>query len=850
MAITDQIYNSPIIGYAELNVGNVAKQSGVRLTVTRLNKRLEEISNKSSSEIINKPLSHLFPDLKTDAHWSDLINDVLSNGNTNTYKNYFSTLNKVLNIQLWSDNAKKIELLITDTDLETAPPQKRKDSQIEDLNFVFDNLPQSIFVIEVTDQKEFKIIDFNRTQLDYLNMERNKVQGKFFHEIFPDDVTEKVKRQYNRCLQKRTQITYEENVEMPGLNERTYLTTLTPVVGPDGRVLTIVGNSVDITVRKEAEKALIREQKFNEALLETATDGIIACDENGKLVLFNQAAKRWHGKEMKPISVKDAVEPYDLYHFDGKTPLEPHEIPLQRAYEGETINNEEIAIKATGQPIRYLSTAGSPVLDKQGNKIGAVVIMRDITETLAQREALKKSEQRFKTLAYNTPGVIYLCENDDTYSMNFINDQVEALTGYPAKAFINKKVSFIELYHPEDEEKIYTIVENAISQKESFQLSYRLRHRSGKWKWVLETGIGIYNDEGELIQIEGYLTDITQQREAEELAHIANQQLSFHLQNSPLAVIVSDENFKVKEWSKSAEELFGWTEEEVLQMNNEEWKFTHEDDQALVNKKIRELILGDKPRNLCVNRNFTKDGRILHCEWYNSVMFDSRGKIISIFSLVHDISDRIEKEKELEDSLKEKNILLAEIHHRVKNNLAVVSGMMQLQAFETDNETLQDKLFDSVVRIKSIASVHEILYQSNSFSDLNFSDTVEKLVENISSTLQTTVPVEIIYDTDPINLDINKAIPAALVINEVVTNAYKHAFTNNKQGKISFTIRDTNGAVEIVIKDNGKGIEDAEPENNQSLGMQLIREISSQIYGKFTYRKVENGTEFRLSFER
>jgi two-component sensor histidine kinase len=285
-------------------------------------------------------------------------------------------------------------------------------------------------------------------------------------------------------------------------------------------------------------------------------------------------------------------------------------------------------------------------------------------------------------------------------------------------------------------------------------------------------------------------------------------------------------------------------------MNNEEWEFTHKDDQTHVNEKISELIRGDKPRNLSVNRNYTKDGRILHCEWYNSVMFDSSGEIVSIFSLVHDISDRIEKEKELEASLKEKNILLAEIHHRVKNNLAVVSGMMQLQAFETDNETLQGKLFDSVVRIKSIASVHEILYQSNSFSDLNFSETVEKLVENISSTLQTTIPVEISYDTDPINLDINKAIPAALVINEVVTNAYKHAFTNKKQGKISFKISDTNGSVEIIIQDNGKGIEHTDLENNQSLGMQLIREISSQIYGQYTYRKGKNGTEFRLTFER
>jgi len=847
MPISDRIFNSPLVGYAKLNIIREDGSPNYHNEITYINKKLETLTGNLQTEAIGKPITSLFPELDSDEAWNTIIQELFHQGSSKSYRKYFGTLKCELEFQIWSDENDTLELFVIDINKTESPLSK--DVTLEDYNYVFDNLPQSIFVIEVTENNKFKIVDFNQTQLDFLNMNRKDVQGKFFHELFPPAITERVENKYNQCLSTGKQITYEETVDLPGLEERTYLTTLTPVFGSSGQIHTIVGNSVDISTRKETEKALIREQKFNEALLDTATDGIIACDENGKLVLFNQTAKKWHGKKLKQITVKEAVEPYNLFRFDGVTPLKPEEIPLQRAYEGERIYNEEIAIKAEGQPIRYVSTAASPVHDKAGNKLGAVVIMRDITETLEQREALEKSEQRFKTLAYNTPGVIYLCENDEKYSMNFINDQVEELTGYTSDAFLNDYVSFVDLYHPDDEAKIYSIVNEALAEKKPFQISYRVKHKLGDWKWVLETGKGIYNRKGDLTQIEGYLTDITQQKKAEEIVHKANQQLSFHLDNSPLAVIISDENFNIKEWSKSAEKLFGWTEKEVLEKDPDQWKFTHKEDQKRVNEKINELVKGEMPRNLSINRNFTKDGKVLHCEWYNSVMFDSIGEIISIFSLVHDISDRIEKEHEIERSLKEKNILLAEIHHRVKNNLAVVSAMMQLQAFETENENLQNKLFDSVVRIKSIASVHEILYQSSSFSELDFAQTIKRLVDNISSTLQTNVPVEISYDIEPTNIDINKAVPAALIINEVVTNAYKHAFTERKSGEISFIIQNQNGSIEIQITDNGKGIEPSDLVESQSLGMRLIREISTQINGNYKYEKTKDGTLFRLIFE-
>jgi two-component system cell cycle sensor histidine kinase/response regulator CckA len=128
---------------------------------------------------------------------------------------------------------------------------------------------------------------------------------------------------------------------------------------------------------------------------------------------------------------------------------------------------------------------------------------------------LRQSEERFRVLAENIPGVIYLCRNDERWTMLFLNDAVEELTGYPKEDFLSDQVRFADLYHPEDSELVFAQVEAALAERAPFHLVYRLRHRSGEWRWIEEIGVGIYHD-GELYMVEGFLTDITERRQTEE----------------------------------------------------------------------------------------------------------------------------------------------------------------------------------------------------------------------------------------------------------------------------------------------------------------------------------------------
>jgi PAS domain S-box-containing protein len=194
---------------------------------------------------------------------------------------------------------------------------------------------------------------------------------------------------------------------------------------------------------------------------------------------------------------------------------------------------------------KWVWEQGRGIFDADGQLLALEGFITDITEQEKANLALAQSEQRFRILAENLPGVIYLCHNDERYTMAFINDQVEALTGYSAQMFLDDEISFVELYHPDDVPAIEEEVEAALAAKEAFYLQYRIKHRLGDWRWVEEIGAGVYDDTGELLFLEGILNDVTHRLERE---HVLETRLRYE-QNLSLAsqVLASGDETAVTE---------------------------------------------------------------------------------------------------------------------------------------------------------------------------------------------------------------------------------------------------------------------------------------------------------------
>ncbi len=210
------------------------------------------------------------------------------------------------------------------------------------------------------------------------------------------------------------------------------------------------------------------------------------------------------------------------------------------------------------------------------------------------------------------------------------------------------------------------------------------------------------------------------------------------------------------------------------------------------------------------------------------------GKIIRVYGIFQDITEMVKKEQELLESIEEKSALLGEIHHRVKNNLAIISGLLQLELMKRTNS--KHSLEDAVNRIQSIATVHEILYSTENFIDIDIEKYINKLVDNISSTYPKLLDaVNIRCEVEQVNLSINQAVPLGLLQNELITNSVKHAFNDIQQGSIDIKIQRINDEkMSMIYKDSGAGFDKQKLESSNSLGFTLIQSLLNQLSADMT----------------
>lgn len=309
-----------------------------------------------------------------------------------------------------------------------------------------------------------------------------------------------------------------------------------------------------------------------------------------------------------------------------------------------------------------------------------------------------------------------------------------------------------------------------------------------------------------------------------------------------------DENLIIQRVNQRYLNQLGFTADEVLGRSVKD--FVVQEDHPLFENLVNKVTLsGTNEESSLELRMQKKSGEIIHFVCTGAVL--TKGSQRFILGTAIDITDRIHAENTIRKSLKEKEVLLAEVHHRVKNNLAVVSGMMQLQAMEDENEHVREKLMSSVNRIKSIAVVHEQMYKTESFSSLRFDESVKILLQNIENISDSDhIDIKTNFQIDEISLNINQAIPCAIIVNEVVTNMYKHAFKNQKEGEIYIKAHEYNNQVEFIFRDNGIGLPNGvDFTKSQSLGFKLVKLLESQIGGKLKITS-DNGTVVHLQFSK
>ena len=237
------------------------------------------------------------------------------------------------------------------------------------------------------------------------------------------------------------------------------------------------------------------------------------------------------------------------------------------------------------------------------------------------------------------------------------------------------------------------------------------------------------------------------------------------------------------------------------------------------------------------------------CDWYDSALLDESGNLISLLSLVLDVTERIQAEERLKASLEEKVVLLKEIHHRVKNNLQIISSLLNLQSDYLEDERSLDIFKVSQNRIESMALIHEKLYQSKDLAKINFAEYVQDLVDSLLSSYEIDSDrISTKLNVDDSLLSLDAAIPCGLIINELVLNSLKHAFPLGTKGEIFITLTKVGNSFTLSVGDNGIGLPvELDFQNTKSLGLQLVNALTSQLAGTIELNN-NGGIEFKLNF--
>lgn len=348
-------------------------------------------------------------------------------------------------------------------------------------------------------------------------------------------------------------------------------------------------------------------------------------------------------------------------------------------------------------------------------------------------------------------------------------------------------------------------------------------------------------------ELERVAESINQMAEKLSNSMVSKAYVNNILQSMGDMLVVSDNELNITMVNEATLKKLDYSQDELI--GEPLTTLIHESEKRQIREELHDFENG-RPTSMETLYK-TKSGDPIPVILSHSQMIDKFADKHGLVCVASDISMQKEAEKRISDSLQEKNVLLAEIHHRVKNNLAVISGLLQMQIWNIDDERNIEALKDSQMRVQSIALVHEKLYQSESFTNINF----ESYITDLASAIQRTYDnnqkkVDIEVEIDDIKITLNQAIPLSLLLNELIVNAYKHAFNGVDKGEIFIELKKMEDELLLHFGDNGVGLPpDIELHKSKSLGSTLIKTLVQQLNGTFEDVSSQKEKGFHIQVE-
>jgi PAS domain S-box-containing protein len=718
----------------------------------------------------------------------------------------------------------------------------------------------------------------NRKGAEILGYPEAELVGEnWFDHFVPARIREEVRGVFHELMAGLAEAMeyYENPVLTQSGEEKTIAWHNTVLKDEKGVIVGTLSSGEDITGRKRAEALLRVQSDLALALASTSSldEGLSLClnaalevtgMDCGGVYIFDQESKGLDLILHRGFRTEAFVAEVSHYDKDtvntklilaGKSIFGEHlelGIPMDDTRRGEGLR--AIAIVPIQHKIRFIGcfNVASHVLNEVPlsvrKALEAVVTQTGgVIARLRAEEALRESEEKYRIVHEFAGEAIFTFGTD--FQLLEVNKAACDYVGMTREAMLGKNIFELNILHPEDINRASGNIQKLLLREETKAVDkLRFKGRTGLYSVFQVTGTPILRD-GEIVAFTNVCRDSTLEErlyaslEASEKWH----RMLFNAGNDAIYVFhltAGNRPGKFIEANEIACQKYGYTRDELLKLSPENIAASQRLNQ--IPQVMKELL--ERRQFVFEFDHVHKDGHVFPVE-ISSNLFELDG-VPTVLSIVRDITERKQAEDRLRAALKEKDVLLREIHHRVKNNMQIMSSLLRLQSRTMKDEKVLEAFNESQTRIRSMALIHESLYKSENLSSVDFRNYVEKMATHLFA----------VYNADPRQIhfhmevqggeiDINRAIPCGLIVNELISNALKHAFPQGRKGDLTVRILlDEVGKRHLLIKDNGIGFpEDFDLARSQTLGLQIIMDLTKQLEGRLELRR-KGGTEFEIVF--
>ncbi|MBT6175344.1 MAG: PAS domain S-box protein [Flavobacteriales bacterium] len=592
----------------------------------------------------------------------------------------------------------------------------------------------------------------------------------------------------------------------------------------------------EIRKHKITQQNLIKAEEFNRSIIESSIDMIVAFDMQGYLQQYNHA-----------FSVEFGIEPgkEKSINYTMFIPKEDEINGVVHALQTRSYFSGEVHGKRLSGEVFSMFISVAMMKDASGEDIGAMAVGRDITDLKIIEEELKNSEEKHRDILDNATDIIFVVDSKGYFT--YSNPSFHKKLGYTQKSLANTTIKDVIKNFPSEK--------NWINELDGVQSECVFIDSKGEELSLIGGSSAQHDENGKPIGMRGIYLDITEMKHLERDAKTQTAKLEsiFNSTQNLIMFTLNDEdeitsfndNFKrlMKGLFKIKAEL-GMSLIPLLKLFRDE---SYKSQVKLFNQALKgkandfELPLKYESKEI---------------RWYHIFLnpISNEVKQNEISCIAYDISERKAIDERIRLALKEKEVLLREVHHRVKNNLQVISSLMSLQKSFVDDPKLTHILDESQSRIATMSYIHESLYRNTDVSSISFAEYLERLSVNLINSYSTPdCDVKLKTSLEDVFLTLDQAIPSGLIVNELVSNALKYAFIGKKEGAIVLRAAKVSDKIEIEVSDNGMGLpENFELNKGDTLGLYLIQALAEQLNAELVVKSTEQGevgSSFLIRFD-